>query len=428
MFIDRARTTTKSNSQLIMETDQTDLRRPLLEGDMDEVRAAAILHEWNASVAAFVAENGGDENASCFCDSITPEMSSITPDPNSHLDVSAMTNDEDETDVDLVISPLRACLSATNLVKMCTSTLLPDGERSHENNVRVDNEGNDEEIEERMQDRDTLRLGEGPWGIKFLKFVVLTFLSIALVRKTVVAMRIQDMDSSLTLTEIWRYESESILRDLLFFFVVGRMHQRTGIDTIEWVAFGLLANVYFESQNLFPWMQHSATPYEMHCLWPWQLWVFAVIVVAGIGGLVLAHLVTAYRQKRFWHLVGEFLFCIVAFILPVATSPYAHFHHWFAGWFFGMHANLHDTWWSRACMAYCWGMYVNGVAVYGRDPLLTCDYAHFLARDQGCPISVTLEEYPPPEHGGLFPLLGEIVFVSDDLPDWRNCSSSGYHP
>ena len=81
-------------------------------------------------------------------------------------------------------------------------------------------------------------------------------------------------------------------------------------------------------------------------------------------------------------------------------------------------------------MAYCWGMYVNGIAVYGRDPLLTCDYARFLARDQGCPAPIVIEEeYTHPNLDGLIPLLGEIIsFVSDDLPDWRNCSSSGYHP
>lgn len=44
---------------------------------------------------------------------------------------------------------------------------------------------------------------------------------------------------------------------------------------------------------------------------------------------------------------------IFFFMAPVMTSSYFHFHHWFAGWLIGMHANF-DVWWSRAAMAYCW--------------------------------------------------------------------------
>jgi hypothetical protein len=101
------------------------------------------------------------------------------------------------------------------------------------------------------------------------------------------------------------------------------------------------------------------------------------------------------------------------------------------GWLFGMHANI-DVWWSRATMAYFFGMYVNGIAVYGRDPLLTCEYAFFVSKDQGCQETsedrigtVGIADAPTS-------LLHTILFViaNDDLRpwDWRNCSSKGYHP
>ena len=96
-----------------------------------------------------------------------------------------------------------------------------------------------------------------------------------------------------------------------------------------------------------------------------------------------------------------------------------------------MHANL-DVWWSQATMAYFWGMYINGIAVYGRDPVLTCEYAHFVTEDQGCPAVFmghkgtewTLEEV------GSMIWNGYNVRNSNDLhpSDWRNCSSQGYHP
>ena len=89
-------------------------------------------------------------------------------------------------------------------------------------------------------------------------------------------------------------------------------------------------------------------------------------------------------------------------------------------------------------MAYCWGMLVNGIAVYGRDPVLTCDYARFLALDQNCPFDH--KSMPPMEldGGGLIQLFWrEVVFwlggndeedLRMDPPNWKNCSSSGYHP
>jgi hypothetical protein len=96
-----------------------------------------------------------------------------------------------------------------------------------------------------------------------------------------------------------------------------------------------------------------------------------------------------------------------------------------------MHANI-DVWWSRATMAYFFGMYINGIAVYGRDPLLTCEYARFVSKDQGCPepfvdrIDTIWNADTPTSflHTILF------GFADDDLhpSDWRNCSSKGYHP
>jgi hypothetical protein len=154
---------------------------------------------------------------------------------------------------------------------------------------------------------------------------------------------------------------------------------------------------------------------------------------------LVAHAVVFHERGRLWIASVELLACVGVFVLPVLASPYAHFHHWFAGWLLGMHANLHHKWWSRAAMAYCWGMYVNGIAVYGRDPLLTCDYARFLLRDQNCPVETADGAAMSPEEdlGGMVPLLGEMLWrlvysldddETPDLPDWRNCSSSGYHP
>ena len=364
---------------------QSDLQQPLLQ-QSNNIQEEAILQEWNASVAAFVADDGGDENQSCYCDSIDPEG-------NSFL-ASEGAEDVNEQE-DPVVDNSRCSVLLEKLATICTSTMLPDvaptlkvssvdHDDDNEDTTNLNSAAAAREEEPREQAQ-CIQLVESVGVIKFLKFALLTIGSIALVRKTVVALGISDRDTSLTLSEIVRYEGDSILRDLVVFFVVGRMYQRTGVDTIEWIGFGLLANLYFESQAYIPWMQHSVTPYEMHCLWPWQLWIFAGLVVVGAMGIIMAHIWVAHHQRRLWIVAGEFLVCVGVFVGPKITSPYAHFHHWFAGWLLGMHANLPNHWWSRATMAWCWGTMVNGIAVYGRDPVLTCDYARFLALDQNCP-------------------------------------------
>lgn len=430
----------------------SDLRRPLLEhaqpendndddNDYENIEEqASFLEEWNASVAAFVADDGGEDNVDCHCSSIEHEPDS---DSDDDYDFEERAVEEDNSS-----DSSRWAVISSNLCRICKATLLPDApptlgsyfvesnDQGHQENQENENvsEGGDES----GRIKEPRRLVDGPGAIKFLKLAVLTFGSIALVRWAVIAVGISDRDQSLTMTQIWVYEGDSILRDLAVFFVVGRMHHRTGVDTLEWIGFGLLANLYFESQAYLWWMQHSATPYEMHCLWPWQLWAFASIVILGVAGLLVGHAIVAHRHGRLWIAVGELLGCLGVFVLPVVASPYAHFHHWFAGWLLGMHANLHNEWWSRATMAYCWGMYVNGIAVYGRDPLLTCDYARFLAIDQNCPISMIGNDLGQDNSrgGGLISFLGELLFglangggfEESNPPNWRNCTDSGYHP
>jgi hypothetical protein len=300
-----------------------------------------------------------------------------------------------------------------------------------------------------------IRLVDGIVVIKLLKFLILTFTSIALVHLVVVRF-FPDRDHRLHLWEIWVFEGDMIIRDSVVFFAIGRIwKQPRGVDNIEWIVMMVLANIYFESQGYISWMGHSVTLYEMHCVWPWQLWVFVGTVIPLFATLFFAHLVRAHREGILTIKLIELSLCIGMFLAPIVPSPYFHFHHWFAGWFFGMHANLSDVWWSRMTMAYFWGMYINGIAVYGRDPMLTCEYARFVTSDQNCPAwnregggdtngqsvgewqvswdhellssgkwiinAVTLFS-----HGSW----GSSDYIYDGLApaDWRNCSSKGYHP
>lgn len=294
-----------------------------------------------------------------------------------------------------------------------------------------------------------------------------------------------------------KQKKDLIVRDTIAFFLVGRLWEsnRLGIDHLAWIIMVILANVYYESQHYIPYLRYSATLYQMHCIWPWQLWIFVILFLLPVSVFVIvAHVRYACNRNnnnnasngnQLLLKIFEICICGIFFLAPVISSPYFHFHHWFAGWFIGMHCN-YNTWWSRATMAWCWGMYINGIAVYGRDPVLTCDYAQFLTIDNRCPFGsierdndmMTMEfedhdeYYFANQNNNLlctfnenndmidsaynFTSIGTMLkegtmwfttiiqqqryhhqqgqqeessFIEDMEPaDWRNCSSNGYHP
>ena len=71
---------------------------------------------------------------------------------------------------------------------------------------------------------------------------------------------------------------------------------------------------------------------------------------------------------------------------------FLHLHHWYYAWILGMHANL-NVWWSRLTMAFFWGIYINGIAIFGRDPIMTCAITLYQSQNQLCPYTPSSEEY-----------------------------------
>jgi hypothetical protein len=202
--------------------------------------------------------------------------------------------------------------------------------------------------------------------------------------------------------------------------VVGRLYQQGGVDHLAWFLTVLSSTLFFSGFTQLEFMQHSLTLYEMHCEWPPGLWIFSVFVVIIVGTNVTAHVWRIYRERLLIERLLEIGFCVVFFLVPYVASPFFHFHHWFAGWLLGMHFNL-DTWWSRLAMAFCWGMYVNGIAVYGRDPILGCEYSFYLSVIQGC-------SYMRCYYEGIVQGAGNATsnYTGPVIPhvslDWRTCT------
>jgi Ca2+/Na+ antiporter len=173
-------------------------------------------------------------------------------------------------------------------------------------------------------------LVEGSLPIKLLKFIGLTFAMIAMVHWFVRTSKhfSSDRDRNLKFWQIWVFEGNFIVSDCIIFFVVGRLWRQRGIDHLAWIVSAILCNVYFESQHFFSWLRHSVTLYEMHCIWPWQLWVFASLLVPLIGGIVFLHAIKAYQDRILYIKFLELAFFGLFYLGPTISSPYFHFHHW----------------------------------------------------------------------------------------------------
>ena len=169
---------------------------------------------------------------------------------------------------------------------------------------------------------------EKAFSVKLLKFIFLTFSMIGTIHWLVKAKIFSDRDHSLKFLDILVFEGNLIVSDCIVFFLVGRLWRQRGVDHLAWILPLLLCNVYFESQQFFSWLRHSVTLYEMHCIWPWQLWTFVAILIPSIVMLVLLHVLRAYQKRILVMKIKELGLCAIFFVLPFAGSSYFHFHHW----------------------------------------------------------------------------------------------------
>lgn len=135
----------------------------------------------------------------------------------------------------------------------------------------------------------------------------------------------------------------------------------------------LTSNIWF-LQNSITWMNITNH-------WPWQLYLFASLCSIIILIILVLHIKYSIRDGSFSYRIVETLMIVSLFLLPHLVgvdgvsndddddgNNDVHLHHWYTFWVFGVLCNR-EEWWSQLPMAVCWGLYVNGVSVYGRDGL-----------------------------------------------------------
>ena len=222
-----------------------------------------------------------------------------------------------------------------------------------------------------------------------------------------------EIDDNYTISDFFLFDFTAVLFDMLFYFVVGRC-SKVNIDKLfPWGSFIVLGCIYPSIANDFAFLRHSLSMYEMMCNWPWILFVYVatllVLAVVLIGCLLRSH----YQRSVLLSRCIESVVLTCIFILPFASDNNFHLHHWFGMWWLGMQANAPE-WWSRAFQAYCLGCYINGIAVYGRDPILGCKMAFYRSTNANCSYMSCYEDTG--ENGTHYkPFIG---------PDWRTCNAT----
>lgn len=258
---------------------------------------------------------------------------------------------------------------------------------------------------------------DGVESIRLFKFVILTVAFIVFVHETVKFFDLEH-DTEYGYFEMSLYDGPAIIMDIVSFYVLGRVYKKKiAVDHLAWALVLMAGSLFNSVLNEFRFLQHSFTLFEVFCTWPWQLFAFVAVIVPLFCAVVFKHVQYALQVGQLGMKVLEIALCALIFLLPQVSHPNFHLHHWYVGWLIGMHCNF-DTWWSRATMAWYWGLYVNGIAVYGRDPLQTCDYAFYISRDTHCSfLSCFVHKVVGPHNET------HTVYNEPHELDWRNCSS-----
>lgn len=236
-------------------------------------------------------------------------------------------------------------------------------------------------------------------------------------------MYLQDLehDTNYQVSDFFLYDFNHVSLDILSYFTVGRLFRHQGVDRLFPTLFFMGSGCFIPSwTNTFKFLQHSVSAYEIVCRWPWQLFAYGLVVLVLSGSLLSYHVASFYQQRLLLSRSLEWLLCLLIFLLPFVNNPSFHLHHWYVSWMVGMHANA-NTLWSQATLAYLWGNYINGIAVYGRDPILSCAYPFYLSTTNlHCEFMAC---YSTTANSSK----NTTIYKPYIAPDWRNCSANHYH-
>lgn len=228
-------------------------------------------------------------------------------------------------------------------------------------------------------------------AIRIFKFIFIT-IWITITLHGVVRAAGWGHDKLYSIQNFMAYDLGGVVLDSFVFAIVSRLHRRNGVDCL--LPFFLpmvISAVYVSwSSNEIWFLQNSITLHDMRYTWSWQLYLYAAVCCTLIGVVLCLHIVFSIRDKSYAHRLLEMALIAMVFIIPGAVTNHEtfHLHHYYSFWMLGMLFSR-EEWWSQVSMAIAWGQYINGIAAWGRDSVLTCEFADFAAAGNGCNVQIS---------------------------------------
>mmetsp|Transcript_95246 Transcript_95246/g.168646 ORF Transcript_95246/g.168646 Transcript_95246/m.168646 type:complete len:616 (+) Transcript_95246:71-1918(+) len=259
-------------------------------------------------------------------------------------------------------------------------------------------------------------------ALQGVKLLAIMFLTMLLTRLLVCDHYQLQCDTRYTLSLFMRQDIHKVVLDIVFLFLVGRIGSASPlpVDSVAFILVVFVSSLVPSLLNELDFMKHSLSMYEVMCSWSAATWLFAAGVSVMAISLGLAHLWYFYQRAQHRRRAAvELLVVLAIFVLPRAFQPGYHMHHWYVMWLLALPCRA-PTLWSRATQAFLIGGYVNGVAVYGRDPVLACQAAFDLAYNEQC--KFYLQCTAPPANGAG----GGAAPAQFTPPDWRTCNAGDY--
>ncbi|GMI46871.1 hypothetical protein TrCOL_g6574 [Triparma columacea] len=173
-------------------------------------------------------------------------------------------------------------------------------------------------------------------------------------------------DTELSLSVFLNHNLLGTLSDLTLIYLVGRLRYRRGVDCANFLLPMFGGATLWELFGTHPELSKNLSSLGS---WTGLTYVVFLTFMCLVAAVLVLHVRRSYKDGL---LPGRFLelFLMLGLGLgPIAGNEGFHLHHWAWAWLGAMAFNLRYGW-SFAVQGFMVGMYVNGIGIWGRDPLV----------------------------------------------------------
>jgi hypothetical protein len=201
---------------------------------------------------------------------------------------------------------------------------------------------------------------------KYIKFLLITYASMYGSRNYAIHHG-ASYDAVLTEGKFITGDFWNTVTDATLVYLIGRLHSRRGIDCFNFLFPMFLGCVVWEEFGKVPDLGYSLADSDEWKPITYVVFIAFMLLIAGqLGG----HFYKMYHDGLLPGRVAELVLLVALTLGPLIGNKDFHLHHWTWAWIGAMTFNLRYSW-SFALQGFMWGMYCNGIGIWGRDPVLS---------------------------------------------------------